>query len=64
MAELVTVAEAADATGVSEWTIWKWLTRRLLRRYRRGGRVGRRQTYVDLEEMRALLAERDAIEPV
>ncbi len=57
------MVEAADATGVSEWTIWKWLTKGLLRRYRRGGRVGRRQTFVDLDELRALIEERDAIEP-
>lgn len=49
-----TVVEVAREVGLSEATIWRYLERGLLKRYRTT--VGKRRTLVDLAELRELLA--------
>lgn len=57
--QLVSVAEAATEVGLSEVTIWRYLQRGALQRFRRSrlGRHGGPDTYVDLGELRRLLAD-------
>lgn len=49
--ELIPVRDAATVTGLSEWTIRRYIQQGILRRYQ----VGQRAVRVDASEVRALI---------
>lgn len=49
--ELIPVRAAANLTGLSEWTIRRYIQQGILRRYQ----VGQRAVRVDAEEVHALI---------
>lgn len=58
---LMGVEEAAKALEIGEATVWRYLARGLLKKYR--PTIGRRRTLVDVGELRHLL-EHPPTEPV
>jgi DNA-directed RNA polymerase specialized sigma24 family protein len=52
-AELRSVQEAAAEVGIGSATVWRYLQRGLLKRYRQ--RIGRKRTLVDVAELRRLI---------
>ena len=49
--ELIPVRQAATVTGLSEWTIRRYIQQGILRRYQ----VGQRAVRVDADEVHALI---------
>lgn len=66
--DLISATEASRRAGVTLHTLMRWVKEGRLTAYRAGGprpgRAGEPKTYIEVEQLAALLAERETIRPV